>query len=139
MQGCPGEVVLLRLTLWSGTLQGVRASDRALSSYCALHRLSLALVEDFRLLPSVLHKLDRFQTSKAARLKAEVPALGSLLALLSLTPASRHSWNMLVCTSLLLIDILDHALDASLLAYQLACHASMLMPGSRPLPCHAEN
>ena len=77
-------------------MQGVRASDRALTSYCMLHRLSLALVEDFRLLPYVLTKLDSFQTSRTARLKANVPALGSLLALLSLSPASRHSWSKMV-------------------------------------------
>ena len=77
-------------------VQGVKASDRALGSYCMLHRLSLALVEDFQLLPAVLTRLDRFQTHSASRVKAEVPALGSLLALLSLTPAARHSWVQMV-------------------------------------------
>ena len=77
-------------------VQGVKASDRALGSYCMLHRLSLALVEDFQLLPAVSIRLDRFQSHRASRVKAEVPALGSLLALLSMTPASRHSWPQLV-------------------------------------------
>ncbi len=77
-------------------MQGVKASDRALASYCMLHRLSLALVEDFHLLPAVLARLDRFQSHRACRVKTEVPALGSLLALLSLTPATRHSWLNLV-------------------------------------------
>ena len=83
--------------IFSGQLmQGVRASDRALGSYCMLHRLALALVEDFRLLPAVLACLDRFQTKRASRVKSEVPALGPLLAMLSLSPAARHSWIHLV-------------------------------------------
>ncbi|KAK9867221.1 hypothetical protein WJX84_008701, partial [Apatococcus fuscideae] len=75
--------------------KGVAASDRALTSYCMLHRLSLALVEDFKLLPAVLTRLDRFQKAPASRVKAQTPNLGWLIALLSLTPATRHSWRSL--------------------------------------------
>lgn len=80
-------------------MQGVAASDRALTSYCMLHRLSLALVEDFKLLPAVLTRLDRFQKAPASRVKAQTPNLGWLIALLSLTPATRHSWRNLVSHS----------------------------------------
>ncbi|KAK9843851.1 hypothetical protein WJX84_001630 [Apatococcus fuscideae] len=39
--------------------QGVAASDRALITYCGLHRLFLALAEDFGLLHPAAEKLDR--------------------------------------------------------------------------------
>ena len=40
--------------------QGVAASDRALITYCSLHRLFLALAEDFNLLPLAAECLDRY-------------------------------------------------------------------------------
>ena len=77
-------------------LQGVKASDNALGSYCMLHRLSLALVEDYNLLPTLASSLDRFKISRTARLKSAVPSLGPFVALLSLTPSKRHSWQTMV-------------------------------------------
>ena len=39
--------------------KGVAASDRALVTYCSLHRLYLALAEDFDLLPQASKVLTR--------------------------------------------------------------------------------
>lgn len=42
--------------------KGVAASERALITYCSLHRLFLALAEDFNLFPLAAERLDRYAT-----------------------------------------------------------------------------
>ena len=39
--------------------KGVAASERALITYCGLHRLFLALAEDFNLFPQAAARMDR--------------------------------------------------------------------------------
>lgn len=70
---------------------GVSASQRSLTTFCAVHRLLLALCEHFSLWTSVAATLQAFLDRPAARTKAGTPNLGWMLPLLSASPA--HTWR----------------------------------------------
>ena len=73
--------------------QGMAASERALSTYCAMQRLFLALVQHYKLQPQVSAALARFAGEPAARSKANTPNLGHLIPLLGVAPdAAQHCW-----------------------------------------------
>ena len=63
---------LLNAALVPLTDKGMVASERALITYCSLHRLFLALAEEFNLCPLAATCMDRWAT----------PALGSGLRLI---------------------------------------------------------
>jgi len=67
--------------------KGVHASERALDGYCAMHRLLVALVEEFSLHSQVRSRLREFMTKGAARKKEACPGLGSMVALVSVCDA----------------------------------------------------
>lgn len=70
---------------------GVKASDHAIVSFCAVHRLLLALCERYNLWSHVKSQLDTFLSSPYHRTKSSTPNLGWLLPLLSLSPS--HTWQ----------------------------------------------
>jgi len=73
--------------------RGVAASQRALTTYCMLHRLLLALCERYSLWSTVSNRLNHFLAHPNNRVKAVYPNLGHIYPLLSLSPA--HEWSRL--------------------------------------------
>lgn len=55
--------------------EGVAASERALNTYCALHRLLIALVDKYNLQDAVENRLAAFIESPNARHKVILPTL----------------------------------------------------------------
>lgn len=94
------EMVLVLLTKMMNTQvvllcdKGIAASDMALTGYCQLHRLLLAIVSRYPQLRLLLRKrLDTFMYNPDARVKKETPSLGELLAMLSVSDS--YSWSHL--------------------------------------------
>lgn len=94
------EMVLVLLTKMMNTQvvllcdKGVAASDMALTGYCQLHRLLLAVVEKFPLLRQLIRKrLEDFVRDPTVRVKSCTPSLGELLAMLSVSES--HSWGQI--------------------------------------------
>ncbi|KAL2631450.1 hypothetical protein R1flu_016136 [Riccia fluitans] len=76
--------------------KGIQASDRAIEGYCMLHRLFLALVEKFNLWAKAEKTVASFIKSPEARVKANCPDLGRLMARTSVCKSEGTSWNNLV-------------------------------------------
>ncbi|KAL4860149.1 Ubiquitin-conjugating enzyme E2 B [Chlorella vulgaris] len=71
--------------------QGVAASERALNTYCGLHRLLLALCDHYQLWEKAERRVQRFLSSEAQQSKSETPSLGHLVPLLAVS--RRHNWR----------------------------------------------
>ncbi|KAK9845157.1 hypothetical protein WJX84_002851 [Apatococcus fuscideae] len=89
--------------------KGLAVSDRALATYCNLHRLYLALAEDFNLGPQASKILTRFANEPASRVKSQTPNLGWLIPILSLGTQASHTWKEMGNL------ILEEALDRNIL------------------------
>lgn len=70
---------------------GLAASERALNTYCGLHRLLLALCDRHSMWERVDRRVGRFVTQPAQRVKSEAPSLGHMVPLLALS--RRHDWS----------------------------------------------
>ncbi|KAK9828625.1 hypothetical protein WJX72_001162 [[Myrmecia] bisecta] len=70
--------------------KGLGLSERALHTYCSLHRLLLALIEHYDLFEAAHQRLDAFLSRPANRVKSACPSLGVLVPLLSVS--SKHTW-----------------------------------------------
>ncbi|KAK9802996.1 hypothetical protein WJX73_007334 [Symbiochloris irregularis] len=66
--------------------KGIAASERALATYCSLHRLFLAIADHHSLHSRAANMLTRFMTQPDARLKAQTPNLGWFIPLMALAP-----------------------------------------------------
>lgn len=75
-------------------LQGMAASERALSTYCSLHRLFLALADHHALHSKAAAILSRFMTQSASRHKSQTPNLGWFIPLMALAPDYDSSSEM---------------------------------------------
>lgn len=80
---------------------GVHASERVLDGYCQVHRLLLALIEEYRLEAVVERRLRDFITRPSARSKEACPGLGVMAALIS------------VCDSVSWVDFVRAYLEES--------------------------
>lgn len=94
------EMVLTFLTKMMNTQvvllcdKGIAVSEVALIGYCQLHRLLLAVIQNFPELKLVVRKrLDDFLHKPETRTKEFTPSLGELLTLLSVSDT--HGWNQL--------------------------------------------
>jgi ubiquitin-protein ligase/stress response protein SCP2 len=73
---------------------GIQASEAALTGYCQLHRLLLGLIDHYPELRLTVHRrLDQFIRHKDKRVKSECPALGDVMALLSVSET--YSYEMI--------------------------------------------
>jgi len=94
----PPEMMLSLITKLMNTQvvllcdKGIAASDSALSGYCQVHRLLLAVVQLYPELKKVIHeRLDSFVRNSESRVKAKTPSLGELLTYLSVSDS--YSWK----------------------------------------------
>lgn len=72
--------------------KGIHASTKALDGYFALHRLLLALVEEYPSLQKIVnHRLITFIQDPKSRSKSETPNLGNFIIFLSISDKIR--WN----------------------------------------------
>ncbi|KAL4434269.1 hypothetical protein ABPG75_000710 [Micractinium tetrahymenae] len=70
---------------------GTAASERALNTYCGLHRLLLALCDRHALWERAERRVGRFLSQEVQRTKGQAPNLGQLVPLLALS--RRHDWR----------------------------------------------
>lgn len=70
---------------------GTAASERALNTYCGLHRLLLALCDRHGLWERAERRVGRFLSQEAQRTKEQAPNLGLLVPLLA--ASRRHDWR----------------------------------------------
>ncbi|KAK9843303.1 hypothetical protein WJX74_010075 [Apatococcus lobatus] len=89
--------------------KGVAASERALVTYCSLHRLFLALAEDFNLFTLAADRMDRFLKVPASRVKAQTPNMGWFIPLLTLGTCPDHTWKRMASM------IVEEGLDRSII------------------------
>ena len=73
--------------------KGVSASEKAMDGYCSLHRLFMALVEHYHLIPSIEGEVLRFVKDEASRTKERCPNLGNFASLLSVCCSSATTWE----------------------------------------------
>jgi hypothetical protein len=66
-------------------------AERALDTYCALHRLLLALCDRHGLWEAAERRVQRFLSSAAQRCKEATPSLGALVPLLAVSRC--HDWR----------------------------------------------
>jgi stress response protein SCP2 len=72
--------------------KGVCASEKAIDVYCALHRLFLALVEQYNLLKCVEARVVAFCRQSTLRAKSKCPNLGIFASLISVCASDATSW-----------------------------------------------
>ncbi|EFN51646.1 hypothetical protein CHLNCDRAFT_54899 [Chlorella variabilis] len=73
---------------------GTAASERALNTYCGLHRLLLALCDHHGLWERAEQRLQRFLSCEAHRTKSQAPSLGNLVPLLAVS--RQHDWRQVL-------------------------------------------
>jgi stress response protein SCP2 len=80
--------------------KGIEASEAALTGYCQLHRLLLAVVDKYPQLRALIRKrLEVFARNPESRVKAKTPSLGEVMVYL--TVSDSHSWQQLAMPYLL--------------------------------------
>lgn len=111
-------------------MQGMAASERAMATYCSLHRLFLALADTFRLHTCAAAQLACFMRDPQQRAKDRTPNLGWLLPLFTLTAGNPQlSWAGMS------MAILDEAFDRKILwicKHKPHLQASLKAPASAP-------
>ena len=71
--------------------KGIEASENALTGYCQLHRLGLAVVDKYPQLRVLIRKrLDDFVRRPESRVKSKTPSLGELMIYISMNDT--YSW-----------------------------------------------
>lgn len=70
------------------------AAERALNTYCGLHRLLLALCDHHGLWERAEQRLQRFLSCEAHRTKSQAPSLGNLVPLLAVS--RQHDWRQVL-------------------------------------------
>lgn len=72
--------------------KGIEASEVALTGYCQLHRLLLAVMDKYPQLQVLVRKrLDMFIRNPDSRVKSQTPSLGELMVYLSV--GDKYSWS----------------------------------------------
>jgi stress response protein SCP2 len=86
---------------------GIATSDAALSGYCHLHRLLLAIIDYYPELKSVVKKrLSDFTNDPNSRVKSSTPSLGEFLTYLSVSDS--HSWKQI--SMIYLMELFDRSI-----------------------------